>query len=355
MIRRFATVCLMAMLALSVGCGDGFTGGKRKVIVVDSFILQDYCDSLIGADADILFPVPVGEVPEDWTPTSDDIAKIQKADLILLSGGNVSEWAEKVSLPTAKVVKTWEGYKDKLIEIKVGVPHRHGDGPEHQHEGIVGFTWFDDELALAQLEAVKNSLSKLLPSAKPSIEERFEETRSALVDLFTGIEANLTTLKNLKYVGSHPNYHYLARRHNLSFEYVHWEPSVMPTEEQLAELKALKPDIFIWEATPLEAADKAVQDLKIATFVIPPISGAVENSYWQKEMANNRETLKNIYKYFKKLRETGDASQNEADEEEPKTTANDLPKEKVSENKDDANQDDSDQDRDDNDGEGDGG
>lgn len=317
MFSRLAAVCLIACLLVVGGCSGDATSGKRKVVVVDSFMLQDICQDLIGSDAEILFPVPVGTAPEDWTPTADDIAQIQKADLILLNGGNVSEWAEKVSLPAAKVVKTWEGYKDQLIEISVGVPHRHGDGPEHQHTGVVGYTWFDDQLALKQLEAVKDAVLKILPGSKSSIEESFTETHNKLVNFYTGVDAAVFTVKKLKFVGSHPVYHYFARKHGMDFEYVHWEPSVMPTDVQLAELKALDPDVFIWESKPLEAADKAVQDLDIATFVIRPLSGGVEQSYWQKEMLANREEFKNIHKLFKNHRKAKVRGESAVKESEP--------------------------------------
>ncbi len=305
---RHAVAWLSLLSLLAVGCNENFSSAKKKVVAVDSFILQDFCDSLLGSDIEVVFPVPPGVVPEDWSPSASDIAKFQQADLILLNGGNVSEWAEKASLPTAKVVKTWEGYQDKLIEIKTGVPHRHGDGPEHQHDGILGFTWFDGDLAKAQFEAVKEALIRIEPKLRERIEENYAEILTRLDNLYTGIEGALSTVKNLKYVGSHPNYHYLARRYGLNFEYVHWEPSVMPTAEQLEELKGMKPDVFVWEATPLPEADEAVKQLGIATFVITPVSGPVENSYWEKEMGNNRETMKNIYKYFKKQRELAAAA-----------------------------------------------
>lgn len=353
---RHALAWLSLLCLSAVGCSENFSSTKKKVVAVDSFILQDFCDSLLGSDIEVIFPVPPGVVPEDWSPSAADIAKIQQADLILLNGGNVSEWAEKASLPTAKVVKTWEGYKDKLIEIKVGVPHRHGDGPEHQHDGVLGFTWFDGDLAKAQFEAVKDALIRIEPSLKERIEENYAEILTRLDNLYTGIEGALSTVKNLKYVGSHPNYHYLARRYGLNFEYVHWEPTVMPTAEQLEELKGMKPDVFIWEATPLPEADEAVKQLGIATFVITPISGPVENSYWEKEMGNNRETMKNIYKYFKKQRELaaaakqnrpanrgGDEKQNEQNSGDSKTQegsdakGKDDGQAKSSENADDAN------------------
>ncbi len=298
MSRLLGYLLAFACLLMMVGCTQSTSTGRKK-IVVDSFILEDFVNDLIGGEAELIFPVPEGVSPEDWKPTSADVALIQSADLVLLSGGNTSEWAKSASVPAAKTVDTSAGYKDKLISVEEGVAHSHGDGEEHKHTGVLGTTWFDRELAFAQLEATKTALKKLLPGLSDTIDQNGAELENRMDITYTGIDANCTNFKNHRFVGSHPVYHYFARSQGLNFNYVTWEPENVPTAEQLEELKKLNPNVFFWEDTPNPEADKAVKALNIETIVLRPLSGKVKDSYFSKELKKNGETLKQLYFLYK--------------------------------------------------------
>ena len=320
MSRLFGYFLTFACLLIVVGCTQTTSSTARKKVVVDSFILEDYVNDLIGGEAELIFPVPEGTSPEDWKPTAADIAVIQSADLILLSGGSNSNWAKNASVPSAKTVDTSADYKDKMITIEEGVAHSHGDGKEHKHTGVLGTTWFDRELAFLQLEATQKALKKLLPGLSDTIDQNGAELENRMDITYTGIAGNCTNFKNHRFVGSHPVYHYFARSLGLNFNYVTWEPQNVPTAEQLEELKKLNPNVFIWEDTPNPEADKAVQALNIETIVIRPLSGKVKDSYFSKELKKNNDALKQLYFLYKnnkaknKVSASDQADENKADE-----------------------------------------
>jgi zinc transport system substrate-binding protein len=337
MSRLFGYFLTFACLFMVVGCTQSTSSTARKKIVVDSFVLEDYVNDLIGGEAELIFPVPDGVSPEDWKPTSADIALIQSADLILLNGGSTSEWSKSASVPAAKTVDTSAAYKDKMISVEEGVAHVHGDGQEHKHTGVLGTTWFDRELAFQQLEATQNALKKLLPGLTDTIDQNGAELENRMDITYTGIAGNCTNFKNHRFVGSHPVYHYFARSLGLNFSYVIWEPQNVPTAEQLEELKKLNPNVFVWEDTPNPEADKAVQALNIETIVLRPLSGKVKDSYFSKELKKNNEALKQLYFLYKNNKAKNKVSEPEKSDEKKAAEKSDEKKDEKAEEKSDAN------------------
>src|SRR5689334_18862228 len=82
------------------------------------------------------------------------IAALQDSDLIILNGATFSKWADKVTLPEARVVDTAAAFRDKFIIVKNAVTHSHGKQGEHSHDGTSFTTWIDFQQAILHATAV---------------------------------------------------------------------------------------------------------------------------------------------------------------------------------------------------------
>ena len=71
------------------------TGGK--ISVVTSFYPLYYFASQIGGDlADVVNITPAGAEPHDYEPTTTDISRIEKSDILILNGGGLEVWGDRV-------------------------------------------------------------------------------------------------------------------------------------------------------------------------------------------------------------------------------------------------------------------
>ena len=114
-------------------------------IVTVSYPLQYLTQRIATNDLIIEFPAAESDVPRNWKPTIDEIANIQKADLIITNGPGIdyANWLIKVTLPDSKICATSEALSlQDFIKVKgVDIVHSHGPEGEHSHPFMVAYSW----------------------------------------------------------------------------------------------------------------------------------------------------------------------------------------------------------------------
>ena len=271
------SIIALFVVAANPGCSRGSESATARdttpVVAVASHPLAVFVERLAGPHVEVAWRVPDGVDPENWRPTADDVAGIQSADLILLNGAGYESWLTTASLPADRVVDTTAGLTDRLIRSS-GPVHSHGPDGEHSHEGLAPITWLDPDLMEAQAGAVKEALVALVPAHQESIESNFGLLRRDIAARFAGIEQAINHRPTLPVVYSHPVYQYLQRRYGMNGVAVHWDPRTEPTANQLAELDKVlvshPSDWFIWEAEPIPANVRILQDRGLSSVVFDP-------------------------------------------------------------------------------------
>ena len=70
---------------------------NNKLQVVTSFYPLYFFASQIGGDkAEISNITPSGAEPHDYEQTAQDIARIEKSDLLILNGGRLEAWGDRI-------------------------------------------------------------------------------------------------------------------------------------------------------------------------------------------------------------------------------------------------------------------
>lgn len=276
------SVWLMVFAALPAMAQD------RPRVVAVNYPLQYFAERLLGDAAEVVFPVPPDEDPSFWRPSVSDIGAIQSADLIVLNGAGFAAWVDRVSLPRSKVVNTSGAIEDRFIRAE-SITHSHGDGGEHSHEGLASYIWLDPTLAIAQAEAVADALTARQLAPAKDVETRLGTLRADLEALDTIARTTMGRLKGVGIIATHPRYQYFARSYGLSIASLEWEAGAMPTDSDLAELRALTEDteaqILIWEAQPAAGAFDATAALGLRNVVFPPLAQAIEGRTFQQTFA----------------------------------------------------------------------
>ncbi len=300
--RIFGGIALATCLLSS--CHDGShresegaqDSSDRPLVHASSYPLYYFAQRIGGDLIDLRFDTPAGIDPAIWQPSDDTVASMQQADQILMNGAEYETWLTQVSLPTNTRVDTSRAYSSRLISITGGVTHSHGDGIVHSHDGLAATTWLDMDLAKRQAEAVRDALIKLLPDAEAHLKTAAEPLLTEIDELDHQMIEAATLIAGIPLLTSHPLYQYLAKAYGLDIETVHWEPSIVPDAEGIAELDTILPEHpaqwMLWEATPDPQTEALLKAKGIVSIVFDPCGNRPENGDWMSVMQQNITALR---------------------------------------------------------------
>lgn len=267
--------------------------GNLRVVAAHAF-LADAVTSLGGERIELLTLVPVGLDPAAWKPTAADLQQMQHVDLIVLNGASYEPWVASVALPSTRMLRTANAFREQWIETE-GVIHSHGPGGEHSHAGTASTTWLDLELAQAQVTAIRDRLKELLPDEAQQIDSRCAAYLAQLQQLDQRMQQLAGQIGTRPMVVSHPVFQYWGRRYQLNLRSVHWEPTESPGEAGWAELEELLKEfpatLFVWEATPSTENQAALAARGFTSVMFTPGGSLNGERTWREEMQANLDRL----------------------------------------------------------------
>ncbi|NOQ76490.1 MAG: zinc ABC transporter solute-binding protein [Methylococcaceae bacterium] len=265
-----------------------------------NYPVKFFAESIAGQYAKVTLPMPTDIDPAFWSPKAEDIASLQKADMILLNGANYAKWLPKVSLPLFKLVNTSSEFREAYIALNEGVTHNHGTGGKHSHTGTAFTTWLDFSLAEKQAKSIFKALSRKQPKLNASFVQNFIPLQEALLGLDSELIEIGKVLNGKALLASHPVYQYMRKRYQLNLESVHWEPEEAPTEGQWGELKELiaqhPAKWMLWEGVPAVETVSKLEELGIKSIVFTPVANSPETGDFLSIMHENIARLKTIIK-----------------------------------------------------------
>ena len=240
----------------------------------------------------ISFPAPHDIDPAYWTPDDQDIAKMQKSELILLNGATYEKWLKGVSLPAGKTIDTSGDSADKFILLKDQVEHAH-NGSTHRHSGTDFNTWLDFDIFMEQAVSVE-SLLRQLDRQGPDFSSGLKRIEGKIKALKMLIQNINTPDKKNQFLASHPVYNYLARANGWKVQNFHWEPEEMPSEEEWEKLKKAVSfsKYMLWEDTPSKEIAERLRNEGVSIIVFRPCGNRPPSGDFFSEMIQNIENLK---------------------------------------------------------------
>ncbi len=268
--------------------------GKPYVVAVNS-PLQYFARRLAGEGVEVRLPAPAGSDPAQWEPAVEDVLELQGAELVLLNGAGYSRWLDKITLGSDKLVVTSEPARTQWIQLEGQVTHSHGPEGEHAHGGYAFTTWMDMSLARVQAEAVAAALVERWPEKQEQVSGNLAALVADIDALDEGYREQAARLAGRQIIYSHPVYQYFERRYGLPGEALHWEPDVMPSEQQWQELEQLSREggLFVWEAEPIVAITERMVAMGLISVVVDPASNC-EDGKWLEVQQENLNQLSSV-------------------------------------------------------------
>ncbi|MCM8530825.1 MAG: zinc ABC transporter substrate-binding protein [Lentisphaeraceae bacterium] len=272
-------------------CSEKKEASTRISIAVTNFPLYSLVESISGKAVDIVYNVPEDIDPAFWEPQEADILAMQEADLILLNGATYEKWLNSTALPGSKTVNTSKDCKGNFITIKDAEEHEH-NGKKHSHDGTDFNIWLDAKILSSQADEVLKQLIKL----KPSMAEEFKKNHKSLISEVEAVftEINMATANQKQFLASHPVYNYLAKVNGWELKNFHWEPDVMPSEEEWEKLKAAIPHskYMLYEDAPSLEVSEKLKSLGVKVIVFRTGGNTPASKDLVLEMKANLENLK---------------------------------------------------------------
>jgi len=266
------------------------------VVYTTNYPLAYFAERIGGDRVRVEFPAPPEVDPAYWSPSAEEIAAYQAADVILLNGAGYEGWVAKTSLPESKLVNTSAGLEERYLVAEDAVMHTHGPEGEHEHENVAFTTWLDPTLAIEQARAIRDALAELLPGAEAELQIGFEALEADLTEIDGRLEAWAAGRAGQALLASHPVYQYLARRYELNLRSVHFEPDEVPTAGGWRDLAALmqghSADWMLWEGRPLdETSGRLASDYGVGSVVFAPVGNRPASGDYLDAMRANVEAL----------------------------------------------------------------
>jgi zinc transport system substrate-binding protein len=238
--------------------------------------LYDFSKKIGGEQANVINLVPAGVEPHEWTPKSQDISQINKAELFVYEGGGFEGWTDDF-LNSLK-----PGSKPKVIEASKGQAFMKG-----AEEGNDPHVWLSPLRAKKLAENIMIGMAE----ADPAHKDVFEANFTKLAGQFDALDAKMkdalskTTKKDI--VVSHEAFGYMSKDYGLTQKAIMGlSPDAEPTAQDMKAIKDFVKQnnvkyIFFEDLVSDKLAKTLARETGIETMVLSPLEGLTDEQQKQ--------------------------------------------------------------------------
>tara|TARA_R110002073_G_scaffold106303_2_gene239957 strand:- start:43665 stop:44582 length:918 start_codon:yes stop_codon:yes gene_type:complete len=266
----------LSSLAILAGCSDTTAShaGQDEVVMASSYPVAYLAERLGADDVRVSCPVPDDGDPASWRPEREDLARFQRAGLIVVNGAEFEAWVQTASLPDSRLVDASKPFAAQFQTYE-SVSHSHGPGGSHSHDGIDGHTWMDPMLAKSMAGTIRDAMKARWPQHAGDIEQRFGELAADLDALHARLVGVSEQLGDRRIITNHPAYNYLVARHGWRLKNLDLDPEAeLTTDDRRSIEDSIEGEvgpILLWEAAPLPSVKSALsKDYGITSVVYTP-------------------------------------------------------------------------------------
>ena len=207
--KQIITVFLLCTLILSFpGCTEVQTdSGNGISVVTTNFALYDFASAVCGVEDTVTMLLPLGAESHDYEVTLQDMAILEKCDLLFFVGGESEAWVidalhtleEHGSAPATLSALDVLSEADKLLceesvnSMTAEESHNHDHDHDHNHDSYAGIdehVWTSIPSAILLMDALDGTLSRLNENHIPNRHEDYAASLSALDEKFRTLTEN---------------------------------------------------------------------------------------------------------------------------------------------------------------------
>ena len=251
----------LASLVLVAGCNGSAaspspsesTGAAADyTVIATTSVFADLAQLALGDNVTIETIIPAGVDVHTFEPSPADAQKLAGADLIVMNGLGLDEWAlslleaagkgEEDVLELAEGIdesNAWVYLEGEEHDEEAGEEHSEGEGEEHGHGGTDPHIWLDPKGAAIYVNRIAARVAAELPERAAEIESARDAGLAEIAALdeelrvgFAAVEASAR-----KIVTFHDAFGYFARAYEIEIVGVAVEaPGQEPSAKEIAAL-----------------------------------------------------------------------------------------------------------------------
>ncbi len=230
-------ICLPVLVMISCGrqepAGDTSNDSARPVVMASLYPLADLSSQLLGDIAQVETLIPPGVSPHGFELRAEELAKLSRAKVLVLSGGVIDLWVEEA------LSRFGGAYRVVVFSDLVGIElpagghhghhhdHHHHDGHHHEdHDdhgddaGRVGIEtnphlWLDPVLTIEFIEALGPLFAEAFSDHRALIESRSSALIRSLREVDDTCRRRLGDLEQKKLMTFHNAFDRFADRYGL--------------------------------------------------------------------------------------------------------------------------------------------
>ncbi|MBB6021825.1 zinc transport system substrate-binding protein [Paenibacillus sp. JGP012] len=340
--KNSALALIFSMALVVTGCGqkapaaesDASTSTpaetEQKLNVQVSFYpMYEFTKNVAGDLADVHTLVPTGMEPHDWEPTPQDMASIEKADVLVYNGAGMESWIDQVkdSLSSSKLIQVEasqgisirEGGEEEEHDHDHADEHDHADDAaakdghdhaeasseehDHDHGGLDPHVWLSPALAIKEVRNIEAGLAKAAPQHADQFKQNADAYVAKLEALDQDFKAAVKDSKRKDFITQHAAFAYLAQEYGLQqVPIAGLSPEQEPSAAQMASVIDFAKEhkvktIFFETLVSSKVSDTIAQEVGAKTAVLNPIEGLTEDEVkagkdYISVMRENMEALK---------------------------------------------------------------
>ncbi len=284
--KNIYVLALFFMTCVLTGCGNSensrnhFEDKEKLAIVTTIYPMYDFTLNIAGDRAEVINLVPAGTEPHDFELSAKDMQLIEKADIFIYNGAGMEHFVDKtlaaVSNQDLTVVEAASGIQ--LLEAgSYDDEGLHDDG--HEKEKTDPHTWLSIQNAIAESEAIKETLVKLDEENADYYEANYQAYKEKLEDLEERYRETLSGMSRDTIVTAHEAFGYLCNEYGLKQKAVEGltadsEPDAAKMKEIIEFCKKNEIKIIFFEDLVSPKVAKTIADeIGAETMTLNPVEG----------------------------------------------------------------------------------
>lgn len=269
-----AVILILIIVFISNRSKSATAPTASRLQVTASFYPLYFFAKTIGGDvADVVNITPAGAEPHDYEPTARDIAQIEDSRLLILNGGKLEAWGDKVRQTLAgtdtAVISVGDAFADQTVVES-------GETARDPH------VWLDPSLAKKEADAIAQKMEALDPSHADYFAQNVSSLDQELDALDREYRSYFSTCQKKDIVTSHAAFGYLARAYGLNqIPIAGLSPDSEPSPKQLADISNMAKakgvtTIFFESIASPKLSETVAREIGAETMVLDPIEGLAD-------------------------------------------------------------------------------
>ena len=268
----------------------------RPTVVASFYPLYFLASTIGGERATVINLTPAGAEPHDYELTAQDIAKIETSRLLIINGGGLEAWGQKIKdniSARTKIIVASDGLTDQTLADAKNQPDPH--------------IWLDPTLAQKIADKIALGLIETDPQNQDYYQANAAMLKSKLADLDNAYRVELSNCENKDIITAHAAFAYLARAYGLrQVAITGLAPEAEASPRQMVEISKFARDkkinyIFFESLVSPKLAQTIAAEIGAQTLVLNPLEGLNEDNLaagkdYFSEMKNNLINLRTALK-----------------------------------------------------------